>query len=86
MKILNKSTIIIAAVAVLIGLVVGWLIKPTSDSTSHSIDDHIGQNTHEEWTCSMHPSVRQNEPGKCPSCGFVNKEGSKFCEECGTKL
>ena len=20
------------------------------------------------------------------SCGFGNKEGSKFCEECGTKL
>lgn len=28
----------------------------------------------------------QNEPGKCPSCGFVNKAGSKFCEECGNKL
>ncbi len=26
------------------------------------------------------------QPGKCPSCGFVNKEGSKFCEECGTKI
>ena len=27
-----------------------------------------------------------NQPGKCSSCGFVNNEGSKFCEECGTKL
>ena len=27
-----------------------------------------------------------NQPGKCSSCGFENKEGSKFCEECGTKL
>ena len=26
------------------------------------------------------------QPGKCGSCGFSNKEGSKFCEECGTKL
>ena len=26
------------------------------------------------------------QPGKCSSCGFVNKEGSKFCEECGTPL
>ena len=25
-----------------------------------------------------------NQPGKCSSCGFVNNEGSKFCEECGT--
>ena len=27
-----------------------------------------------------------SQPGKCSSCGFGNKEGSKFCEECGTKL
>ncbi|QUC64335.1 zinc-ribbon domain-containing protein [Nitrosopumilus sp. K4] len=26
------------------------------------------------------------QPGKCTSCGFSNKEGSKFCEECGTKI
>ena len=26
------------------------------------------------------------QPGKCSSCGFVNKEGSKFCEECGNKI
>lgn len=31
-------------------------------------------------------SPQVNEPGKCSSCGFVNNEGSKFCEECGTKL
>ena len=27
-----------------------------------------------------------SQPGKCSNCGFGNKEGSKFCEECGTKL
>ncbi|MFQ5476338.1 MAG: zinc-ribbon domain-containing protein [Nitrosopumilus sp.] len=26
------------------------------------------------------------QPGKCSNCGFGNKDGSKFCEECGTKL
>ncbi len=26
------------------------------------------------------------QPGKCSNCGFGNKEDSKFCEECGTKL
>jgi len=30
------------------------------------------------------PKVSQ--PGKCPNCGFDNKEGSKFCEDCGTKI
>ncbi len=27
-----------------------------------------------------------SQPGKCSNCGFGNKEGSKFCEECGTNL
>jgi len=27
-----------------------------------------------------------NQQGQCTSCGFVNSEGSKFCEECGIKL
>ena len=26
------------------------------------------------------------QPGKCSECGFINKDGSKFCEECGTKI
>jgi sporulation protein YlmC with PRC-barrel domain len=26
------------------------------------------------------------QPGKCSKCGFANKDGSKFCEECGTKI
>jgi sporulation protein YlmC with PRC-barrel domain len=29
---------------------------------------------------------QSNQAGKCTSCGFSNKEGSKFCEECGNKL
>ena len=27
-----------------------------------------------------------SQPGKCSNCGFGNKEGSKFCEECGNKI
>ncbi len=27
-----------------------------------------------------------NEPGKCSSCGFVNKADAKFCEQCGNSL
>jgi sporulation protein YlmC with PRC-barrel domain len=26
------------------------------------------------------------QPGKCSECGFINKDGSKFCEDCGTKV
>lgn len=31
-------------------------------------------------------SPQSLQPGKCAKCGFSNKEGSKFCEECGSKL
>ena len=26
------------------------------------------------------------QSGKCSECGFVNKDESKFCEDCGTKI
>ncbi len=32
------------------------------------------------------PPQVQTQQGKCSSCGFENKEGSKFCEQCGNKL
>ncbi len=35
---------------------------------------------------SPNVSAQTIQVGKCPQCGFTNKEGSKFCEECGTKL
>lgn len=28
----------------------------------------------------------QSQSGKCSGCGFENKEGSKFCEQCGNKI
>jgi len=31
-------------------------------------------------------SAQSPQSGKCAKCGFSNKEGSKFCEECGSKL
>lgn len=30
--------------------------------TDRSLPDEI-------WTCSMHPEVRESEPGVCPKCG-----------------
>jgi len=32
------------------------------------------------------PEETTTQPGKCSECGFINKDGSKFCEECGTKI
>ncbi|WP_268543602.1 PRC-barrel domain-containing protein [Candidatus Nitrosotenuis cloacae] len=32
------------------------------------------------------PQSGQASQAKCVSCGFENKQGSKFCESCGTKI
>ena len=32
------------------------------------------------------PGAAPQSAGGCGSCGFANREGSKFCEECGTRL
>ena len=41
------------------------------DSTEH---EHMAKI---QYTCTMHPEVLQDEPGKCPKCGMelVKKEG-----------
>ncbi|MDX5346326.1 MAG: efflux RND transporter periplasmic adaptor subunit, partial [Hymenobacteraceae bacterium] len=66
------------------GLFLGWLLfadkKPelkdavTTEEAAQAI----------EYTCSMHPQIRQNEPGNCPICGMelipVSKTGSTAAE------
>ncbi len=53
-----------------LGLAIGAIIwSGDSDQATLDLHDH----DHEEgtiWTCSMHPQIRQNEPGKCPLCGM----------------
>jgi rubrerythrin len=41
-------------------------------SRSHAEYDHelTTENGQEVWTCSMHPSVREDGPGSCPICGM----------------
>ncbi len=67
----NKYTIIIAAATLAVGLLFGWLIFGGTSEESHEGHHHdievAGETT---WTCSMHPQIRQNEPGDCPICGM----------------
>ncbi|MBC5991256.1 efflux RND transporter periplasmic adaptor subunit [Pontibacter cellulosilyticus] len=53
----------------LAGLFLGWLIF--GGRTAEEAHDHEGETAGVvEYTCSMHPQIRQNEPGKCPICGM----------------
>jgi len=64
---------IIGGILLLIGMSIGWFLKPgsTHDSAkmNHHHEESTPQNNDDEiWTCSMHPQIRQNEPSLCPIC------------------
>lgn len=51
------------------GLLLGWLLF--GGGGSNQGHDHAGEvSGATEYTCSMHPQIRQDGPGKCPLCGM----------------
>ncbi|HNP19767.1 MAG TPA: efflux RND transporter periplasmic adaptor subunit [Fulvivirga sp.] len=72
---INKKSFILYIIATLvIGLLLGWAFfsggeAPMTDGHTH--DEELAEATSEIWTCSMHPQIRQNEPGDCPICGMA---------------
>lgn len=53
----------------LIGLGLGWLVFRHS-STGQTAVTATSDSAKQIWTCSMHPQIRQDHPGKCPLCGM----------------
>jgi Cu(I)/Ag(I) efflux system membrane fusion protein len=67
----DKKTIIIVISALALGLLLGWLFFGGSESKAKDEHQHETEVAGETiWTCSMHPQIRQNEPGDCPICGM----------------
>ncbi|HEA31304.1 MAG TPA: efflux RND transporter periplasmic adaptor subunit [Leeuwenhoekiella sp.] len=75
---MNKNLIYIG-IAVLVGLLAGWLIFGISADKSMAVKDvstmsdnheHSAETAEGMWTCSMHPQIMQPEPGDCPICGM----------------
>ncbi|MGB5929819.1 MAG: efflux RND transporter periplasmic adaptor subunit [Cyclobacteriaceae bacterium] len=68
----NRKIIIIALSTLALGILLGWLIFGGSSETKmdeeHQHTTEIAGET--VWTCSMHPQIRQGEPGDCPICGM----------------
>ena len=57
-----------------IGLLLGWLFFHQSSNNETTTVQATEAHTHEGkatiWTCSMHPQIRQDKPGKCPICAM----------------
>ncbi len=64
--------------ALILGLIFGGLIfggQSHQTLEEHKHGTEISGDIHTDspatiWTCSMHPQIRQNEPGDCPICGM----------------
>lgn len=61
-----KKIIIIATLALVVGLTIGLLIN--SEPSTSDDKQLVEENT--TWTCAMHPQIQMPEPGKCPICGM----------------
>lgn len=62
---MKKQNIIYIGIAVVVGLLVGYLIFGSNTETT-SVDEHdhsAEMASGEMWTCSMHPQIMQQETG-----------------------
>lgn len=66
----NKNILKIIGILIL-GFLLGWLVFGGNNNNG-SDDRHVHAEMVKDqiWTCSMHPQIRQNEPGDCPLCGM----------------
>lgn len=68
MKRIFNNKILQFSIVLMVGLLLGWLLfKGKHNAENLHNHEHIEEIT---YTCSMHPQIRQNEPGKCPLCGM----------------
>ncbi|MFT6795726.1 MAG: Cu(I)/Ag(I) efflux system membrane fusion protein, partial [Maribacter sp.] len=69
-----KKIILYIGIAVIIGLVGGYLLFGNNANTSNQelsdSHNHSEEAKNQMWTCSMHPQIMQGEPGDCPICGM----------------
>lgn len=55
---------------VVIGLFLGWMVFHSPEKAAESHDHSAAESKTEVWTCSMHPQIRMDKPGKCPICAM----------------
>lgn len=68
---------VFSLIAVLLGISIGYFFHQSADSKA-AVSEDVHQKD-EKWTCSMHPQIQKNKPGKCPICFMdlipLNKNG-----------
>lgn len=69
MKSVLGNKYFLLGLALLAGVVIGWLLRPDSSVETKEVHNHV-EAAEQIWTCAMHPQIRKTEPGDCPICGM----------------
>jgi Cu(I)/Ag(I) efflux system membrane fusion protein len=72
-KFLNNRNVR-SALLIVAGLLLGWILfhnpGPKESSSKETVAAADSAEHKQIWTCSMHPQIRMDHPGKCPICGM----------------
>jgi membrane fusion protein, copper/silver efflux system len=68
MKTIFSNIYVRYGLLLLIGLFLGWLFFHSTDKKNNK--EQTSEEKKQIWTCSMHPQIRLEKPGKCPICGM----------------
>jgi len=62
------KTYLIAGLVLVLGIFIGASLFSSEENTEDH--NHSAETESSVWTCSMHPQIRNSEPGDCPICGM----------------
>ena len=57
-------------ILVMLGIALGGLLFGSTSEPNLPLDRKPAHRAKTLWACSMHPQIRQGEPGQCPLCGM----------------
>lgn len=73
LKDIRKNKAVSYGAVLLCGVLLGWAVfggGSSRDRTHNHETESAGGDAATVWTCSMHPQIRMDEPGKCPLCAM----------------
>ncbi|MDM1402329.1 efflux RND transporter periplasmic adaptor subunit [Myroides odoratimimus] len=65
-----KNNIVRYSAILLVGLLLGWMVFGGAGSHQHNGEPATTEEGNTVWTCSMHPQIKMDKPGKCPLCAM----------------
>lgn len=69
MKVSRSLGLILTVGGVVVGVLVGHaLFSPNSGDGKTGVASRADVKDATRWTCSMHPQIKRDQPGKCPIC------------------